>query len=435
MITLTNDRVTDPPYGWVIVAVSTVCLALGFGAGATVSVLMKPFEQEFGWLRADSSMAYTMHTVGAALGGLIWGSLSDRIGAKRIAFIGATGLSAGIAVLGWQSALPSLYLIYFLIGFAGFACLFTPMLALSGSWINTRKGLAIGIVTAGGAIGQGIVPYVLQLLIAGVGWRSAALYLGAGYFILLFPLLFLLRPAPSVAGATRQGVQADTNLWNVPHAISITWLSFAGFFCCVCMAVPLVHLVPLGIDIGCSPSTAAGLLLSLMASGIFGRVFFGWLADRIGGLPSYFLSSLAQTSVVFWFTQTRDIAMLFNLSILFGFGFAGVMTCLLICAREAAPLRMSGAAMAIVSTAGWIGMGLGSYQSGVFYDITASYLLSYANAAIGGILNLLILAAMIWYRRQLGRSHSVLLGGSNAASPTAAQSSLRVNIRSRRFSR
>ena len=136
-----------------------------------------------------------------------------------------------------------------------------------------------------------------------------------------------------------------------------------------------------------------------MVTGVFGRLFFGWLADRVGGLSAYFLASLAQTSVVFFFTQTRDIATLFQLSVLFGFGFAGVMTCLMICAREAAPLRLSGTAMAIVTTAGWIGMGLGSYQAGFFYDITASYFLSYANAAIAGILNLLTVAALFWYRR------------------------------------
>jgi len=399
MSIVVKDRVSEHAYGWVIVAVSTVCLALGFGASGTVSVFMKPFEQEFGWFRADISMAYTMHTIGAALGGLVWGSLSDRIGARKIAFIGAVAMSAGLAALRWQDSLWSLYLLYFLIGALGFACLFTPLLALSGLWFDARKGLAIGIVTAGGALGQGVVPYLAQLLITEFGWRAAALYLGAGYFILLCPLVFLLRPAPSVAQSHNQADRSDSNLWNVPHAITIPWLCLAGLFCCVCMAVPLVHLVPLGIGLGCSPQAAAGLLLSLMVSGVFGRLFFGWLADRIGGLPAYFLASLAQTSVVFWFTQTNDIATLFRLSVLFGFGFAGVMTCLLICAREAAPLRMSGTAMAIVSTVGWVGMGLGSYQAGFFYDITANYLLSYANAAIAGILNVLIVAALIWYRR------------------------------------
>ncbi|MDO9565031.1 MAG: MFS transporter [Bradyrhizobium sp.] len=386
-------------YGWVIAAVSTVCLALGFGAGSTVSVFMKPFEQEFGWLRADISMAYTMHTIGAGLGGLLWGGLSDRIGATRIAFIGAVAMSTGLAMLSWQNALWSVCLLYFLIGAAGFACLFTPLLALTGLWFNARKGLAIGIVTAGGAIGQGVVPYLTQLLTTDFGWRDAAFYLGAGYAVVLLPLLFLLRPAPSVQHSPGQADRPDANLWGVPHAITVPWLSLAGFFCCICMAVPLVHLVPLGIDLGCSPGTAAGMLLSLMVSGVFGRIFFGWLADRIGGLPAYFLASLAQTSVVFWFTQTRNVAALYQLSVLFGFGFAGVMTCLLICAREAAPARMSGLAMAIVSLAGWVGMGLGSYQAGFFYDVTASYLVSYGNAAIAGIVNLLVVAALIWYRR------------------------------------
>jgi MFS family permease len=103
--------------------------------------------------------------------------------------------------------------------------------------------------------------------------------------------------------------------------------------------------------------------------------------------------------VVFWFTQTKDIMVLFQLSVLFGFGFAGVMTCLLICAREAAPLRISGTAIATVSTMAWIGMGLGSYQAGYFYDLTAAYLLPYGNAALAGIANLAVVSLLVWYRK------------------------------------
>jgi MFS family permease len=394
-----NDRFAERPYGWVIVGVTTTFLALGFGTNSIVSVFMTPFEQEFGWLRADISMAYTLLSVGAAIGGIVWGALSDRIGARKVGFIGAFAISFGLVALRWQSDLWLLYIIYFFIGAIGFAPLFAPMVALAGQWFNQRKGLAIGIVTAGGAIGQGVVPYLARLMITEVGWRDTALYLGVGYFVILLPLLFLLRPAPSVGHSAEGDLRSDVNLWGVPHGISIPWLAVAGFFCCVCMAAPLVHLIPLGIDLGCSPQTAAGLLLSLMVAGVFGRLFFGWLADRIGGLPAYFLASLAQTSVVFWFTQTSNIALLFQLSVLFGFGFAGVMTCLLICAREAAPLRMSGSAMAIVSTMAWVGMGVGSYQAGYFYDVTAAYVLSYGNAALAGVANLLVVTLLIWYRK------------------------------------
>jgi MFS family permease len=400
MTATAKGRIDEQPYGWVVVAVATTCLALGFGTNATVSIFMKPFEDEFGWLRAQVSMAYTLLTVGAAVGGIIWGSLSDRIGARSIGFFGAFAISAGLMALRWQSDLTTLYLLYFLIGFAGFACLFTPMIALAGLWFNARKGLAIGIVTAGGALGQGIVPYVTRLMITEVGWRDAALYLGLGYLVILVPLMFLLRPAPVLLPSTGPSPASNDNLWGLPHTLTIPWLALAGVFCCICMAVPLVHLVPLGIDLGCSPQTAAGLLLSLMVAGVFGRLFFGWLADRIGGLRSYFLASLAQTLVVFWFTQTASIALLYQLSVLFGFGFAGVMTCLLICAREAAPLRISGTAMAIVSTTAWIGMGIGSYQGGYLYDASGSYVLSYANAALAGIMNLAVVLGLIWYRQR-----------------------------------
>jgi MFS family permease len=390
----------EHPYGWVIVAVSTVSLALGFGAGGVVSVLMKPLEEEFGWFRADISMAYTAYSIGAALGGLFWGALSDRIGAKPVALIGSVGMAVSVAALKWQSAQWQLDLLFFLVGAIGFACLFTPLTALTGVWFNARKGLAIGIATAGGAFGQGIVPYLGRFLITELGWRDAMLALGAGFLVILIPLMFLLQPAPAPVRPGGQARARDFNLWNLPHTVTLPWLGFAALFCCICMAVPQVHLIPLGIDLGCSPQTAAGLLLTVMVTAVFGRLFFGWLADRVGGLPAYFLASLAQTSVVFFFTQTKSIATLYQLSVLFGFGFAGVMTCLLICAREAAPLRLSGFAMAAVATIGWVGMGFGSYQAGYFYDISANYRLSFAIAAGAGGLNLLIVAALFWYRRE-----------------------------------
>jgi MFS family permease len=393
---LSADR--EHPYGWIIVVVATVCLALGFGANFIMSVFMKPLEDEFGWLRADTSLAYAMNAIGTAAGGILWGGLSDVIGTRRIGLFGAVAISLGIIALRWQSELWSLYLVCFAIGAFGFATLFTPMVALTGRWFSARKGLAIGIVTAGGALGQGGVPYIAGIIVGEAGWRDAALWVGVGYLAILLPLVVLLREAPQAASSASAGPVSNENLWQVPHRITIPWLALASLFCCICMAVPLVHLVPLGISVGCSPQTAAGLLLSAMVAGVFGRLAFGGLADRIGGLGAYALSCFAQTAIVFWFSQTSDVAALFELSILFGFGYAGVMTCLLICAREAAPIRMSGTAMAVVSTTAWIGMGIGSYQAGFFFDLQKSYVMSYGNAAIAGVINLLVVAALAWYR-------------------------------------
>ena len=175
-------------------------------------------------------MAFTLLAVGGALGGIVWGSLSDRIGARKVGYLGAFAISFGLIALRWQSDLWVLYLLYFLIGAIGFAPLFAPMVAISGLWFDRRKGFAIGIVTAGGAIGQGAVPYITRLLITEVGWRDAALYVGVGYLLILLPLLFLLKPPPAAGHSPQVASRSDDNQRGAPHKISIAWLSVAGFF-------------------------------------------------------------------------------------------------------------------------------------------------------------------------------------------------------------
>jgi MFS family permease len=216
----------EHPYSWIIVGVATVCLTLGFGANIIVSVFMKPFEDEFGWLRAETSMAYTMNAVGAAFGGLFWGRLSDLVGPRRIGLFGAITLATGMIALRWQSQLWSLYLLSFVIGAFGFASLFAPMVALTGRWFTARKGLAIGIVTAGGALGQGLIPYIAGSIITTAGWRDAALWLGIGYFVILLPLVVLLRPPPAaVDGVSNNTESSNENLWGISHRITIPWLA------------------------------------------------------------------------------------------------------------------------------------------------------------------------------------------------------------------
>ncbi|MFC1664858.1 MFS transporter [Pseudomonadota bacterium] len=395
-----STGIKEQSYGWVVVGVATIAQALAFGANITVSVLINPWELEFGWPRADISLAYGVITIGAALGGIIFGTLSDRVGYKRIAFLGATVMGFGLMGLSWAEELWIIYIIYFTTGLFGFACVFTPLLALSGLWFHRRKGLALGIVTAGGAVGQGFVPLIFRYMISADGWRDATFNLGLAYLIILVPLLYLLRPPPVLQSHGSEISKSNANLWRLSHKITLPWLACAGIFCCICMAVPLVHLVPLATDAGFTPERATSILFVLMVSGMVGRIIFGTVADHIGGLPAYFVASFGQTASVFWFTQTQSLFTLYLLAVLFGFFFAGVMTSLLICAREAAPLRIAGFAAAIVSTTAWIGMGIGSYQAGYFYDSTGTYTLSYGNAVLAGIINLLIVAVLVWYRRR-----------------------------------
>src|SRR5690606_8143348 len=137
---------------WRVLATATMGMAAAFGGIGTISVLMEPFQSEFGWARAEISAAYVVMTAGIATGGLMAGRLADRLPAGPLSAAGAAILGLGVALLSLQSSIEAMQAVYLLMGFFGFSLLQAPLLATVSLWF--RKGLALGVVTAGGTLGQ-----------------------------------------------------------------------------------------------------------------------------------------------------------------------------------------------------------------------------------------------------------------------------------------
>jgi len=402
---------------WIVVAAATFGMMAAFGVSVSVAVFLKPLEAEFGWLRADISFAYALLSGGAALGGLVSGRTMDAIDSRPIVVFGALVMSAGLIALSWQNDLATIHYIYLAIGVFGFACLYTPLIATVGLWFDRRRGLAMGIVTAGGTLGQALVPLILQPLIASFGWRNAFLIFGIGYLVLLVPAMLLVTKPPAVT-VQHGGSASEKAAWSLPPIVSLCWLGTASIFCCVAMAVPLVHLIALFLDRGLSPAMATGLLTTVMLAGTVGRIVQGLIADRLGGLTACMLASVAQTATVYWFVELQSPPSLFLLAAAFGFGYSGVMTGLLLSVREAVPARATGISIATVTLLAWLGMGLGGYQAGYCFDLTGNYAVSFANAAYAGLANLAILTGLALHLRLHAAARSrAAMAAAGAAVP------------------
>jgi predicted MFS family arabinose efflux permease len=166
------------------------------------------------------------------------------------------------------------------------------------------------------------------------------------------------------------------------------------------MATPLVHVVTLGSDRGLAGRDAAGLLAVMMVSGMAGRIAFGRMTERVGSLNTYIAASAGQTLLAFMFPYAGSATQLYALSALFGFVFSGAMTSFLLCAREYAPAGKTGLSIGVVMFFAWVGMAVGAWQGGLFYDICANYFTSFANASLGGVANLLVLALLVVYMKR-----------------------------------
>ena len=387
----------EPAYRWVIVAASAVMLAISMGIMVNgISVFFIPLHEEFGWQRGAVSLINLSGLVGLALGGIVMGRMADRTTTRRVCLIGAIILGLCILAAAHADALWQLYGLFFVAGFLGAGALFAPLVANVGNWFRSGAGLALGIASAGQALGQGAVPFGVAILIGTMGWRGALTTMGMVMLVTLVSLAMLIRQPPQSTAETAQGDAAadDETPAGLPPNVVVSWLGSAVVFCCICMSVPLIHLVPLLQDRGIALEDAGSVLFLMLIAAVAGRVAFGRLADLIGAVRAYWIASCWQTVLVYVFMQIETLDNFYLFVVVYGFGYGGVMTGILVCVRVLSPLSRRASALGIVILFGWLGHAIGGYQGGVFFDLTGNYTLSYANAAVAGAINLIIVGSL-----------------------------------------
>jgi MFS family permease len=295
-----TDKIDHAPvYRWVIVFTAAAMLAIAMGQLVNgLSVFFIPLEREFGWSRGSIALINSAGLVGLAIGSIVMGGIADRISIKKVCLFGAVVIGFSVLAASWADALWQFYLLSFLAGAFGGGSLFAPLIVLVGNWFRMGSGLAIGIASAGQAIGQGGVPFGAAFLVNALGWRGAFTALGIISLATLVPLALLTKEPPGKSGATA-GNAVDEHV-PLPTNVVVVWLSAAVLCCCTCMSVPLMHLVPLIQICGISAPEAGSVLFVMLIAGILGRIAFGKLADTIGAISAYMIASLWQTTLVFW---------------------------------------------------------------------------------------------------------------------------------------
>ena len=378
-------------YGWAMVLVVFTLSGLAFGSMASISVFLKPVSLEFGWSRGQTSFAYTIASFASAAFGVIWGQVADKYGTKWFGLAGAISMSLTLLALSSLDSIYQFYLLYFLFGALGSALLFSPLYANVGFWFRKNPGLALGIAASGGAVGQAFIPHLSGILILSYGWQSAYIYLALIYISISLPISLLIKESPWRVDARSDAISEERNFPLSEKAV-VAWISFAVIFCCVCMSVPIMHLVPLLTDKGFSLEFSTFVLMLLMICGAFGRIFGGMLGDYIGALPGYFLMSLGQTIFVVWFPNLVSPLGIYVVAALFGFTYSGVMSSILVCTRMMVSAKFGARAMSLTSFFGWIGMGLGGFLGGYLFDIYGDYTWAFTIAGISGFINLIVLS-------------------------------------------
>ena len=137
------------------------------------------------------------------------------------------------------------------------------------------------------------------------------------------------------------------------------------------------------------------MLSVLLGCAFFSRQFWGWLADRIGGLRTILAASAFQATAMTGFLLTQNEFGLFTVSALFGLGFGGLIPAYVLAVRELFPSpRQAGACPCMLLFSG-SGMAVGGWLAGWIYDHAGFYAAAFATGLGFNLVNLLVVFPLV----------------------------------------
>ncbi len=359
----------------------------------SVVVALPAVQAEFGAARGGASLPFTLTMVGFAFGGVLLGRLADRVGVMLPVMGGAVSLLLGYCAAGFAASLWQFALAYgVLIGLFGCAATFVPLLADVTHWFDRRRGIAVAVCASGNYVAGAFWPPVVEHFISTVGWRQTHFAIGVFCAATMLPLALLLRRRPpehGLAGAPAV-VRPKLGTLGLPPSVLQTVLALAGVCCCVAMSMPQVHIVAYCGDLGYGVARGAQMLSLMLGCGIISRIASGFIVDRIGGLGTLLLGSLAQMTALMLYLLMDGLTSLFVISALFGLFQGGIVPSYAIIVRECFPAKEAGARVGVVIMATLFGMALGGWMSGWIFDLTGSYRMAFANGVVWNLANAVI---------------------------------------------
>ena len=329
-------------YGWAIVGTSVVVTFAQVPMyGPVLSVFVTPIEQELGWARWETAMAFTIGSLGGSIGSALVGHLLDRYGARAAVVVSGmlvTGALLGLAVMQevWQ--------FWGLFGLGRTAALTGVNLGVTvalGNWFIRKRGRALSFMTMGLRAGQALVPLVIVTpLILAYSWRHAYVALAVLAFVFAaLPGWLFIRRRPEDFGLLPDGAQPDEAAARSPGApasdadgeVSFTlaearrtpafWLlTFATMTVIFAQTAVNVHAVPSVEDRGVSQAFSGTFVFIMMGTAALSAYGWGALMDKIHVRWATIIATVFSAAAMIVIIFADNVLMAAVFGVLFGLG-------------------------------------------------------------------------------------------------------------------
>ena len=328
---------------WLILFASLLC-NLCIGSAYAWSIFRNPLMNAIGCTNAEISVAYSLNLGLVPLAMIVAGQLQDKQGPKKIIFFGGIVFALGIVGAGFSKSLFMIYSTYGVLGGLGIGIVYGCTVANTVKFFPDKRGLASGLVVGGFGSGAVLLGPLSQQLITsfsgavpGSGVFDTLKLLGIIFLVVICACSFLITappagyapegwtpPAPA-AGASSASIDKNWKEMLSEPIFYVLWLMYAVG--CISGLMFIAHASPMAQKAtGITPAVAAAVVITSMgASNTIGRIFWGWISDKIGRYMSVLCMFIISGVAMFMLASVNSIEIFVVITVAIALCYGGVM--------------------------------------------------------------------------------------------------------------
>ena len=352
--------------------------------------------KDFGWTRGQvtSGNAFGKIIVGP-LFGFVAGWLIDKVGPRRMML---TGIIFGGVALAGLSQMTSLWQFYLFYIFNALGYVFggpLPNQVLTSRWFDKARGKAMGFAYLGIGVGGMLVPQAARWLNFNYGWRQALLTLGAAMVVIGFPMAWFVKNAPEGFESEKKAEEPKIPIRGILQNRAFYLLAIGSMCSIGAVAGTNANLkLFFSGDLKYSQDRSANVMSMVLGASLIGRVFIGWLADRLQKKYVMILIYVIVAAAIplLYFASAPGVIYLF--AFIFGVGLGGDYMIIPLMAAELYGVKVLGRVMGIILTADGVAEALAPMLVGYLRDLSGSYANGFAALILLAVIGTIAVAML-----------------------------------------
>jgi MFS transporter, OFA family, oxalate/formate antiporter len=302
--------------GWKVLVGAAIGIACGASPVpyAAIGPLTKAIEADTGWTRGEIQASTMFFSAAVISLMLVYGTLIDRYGVRKIALASIFGFGVGFAAISFSPEnLYAFWALWLVTGAIGGASIPISWTRGVNSWFVKNRGLALSLALSGTALSGFLLQALPGFLLPEFGWRGTMLIISGLPLLIGLPVAWLLfreprpeeRPIATAAeaaagqwGLTLSEAARQPRFWLMILSFGLVALAFGGLY---------TNYNPLLTDKGFDPKTAGLVAGSIAISILVGRIVAGFLIDRFWA-PAVAFPMLAAPALACWLLMADTIS-------------------------------------------------------------------------------------------------------------------------------